>query len=208
MFLSRLTLNPRNAGARRDLASPYELHRTFMRGLDAHAGAGRLLFRLEPERRPGGPVVLVQSKVAPDWQPLLKNQYLLRADGPKAFAPDPRAGQTLRFRLMANPVKKVDGRRIPLTRDVAQHEHDKTYWGWLHRRAGMAGFEVLQAHDAPSRSTVHRRERYEKQEIPHFGVRFDGVLRVADPAKLQKALRDGIGPAKAFGFGLLSVAPA
>ena len=208
VYLSRHTLNPRNAGARQDLAAPYELHRTLMRGVDAHADAGRLLFRLEPERGPGGPVVLVQSGVAPDWQPLLENRYLLRAEGPKAFRPELHAGQTLRFRLMANPAKKVEGRRIPLTRSVARHEHDKTYWDWLHRRAGLAGFEVLQAHDAPSRHASQHRKQYAKHEIPHFGVRFDGVLRVTDASKLLKAVCRGIGPAKAFGFGLLSLAPA
>ena len=210
MFLSRLTLNPRNADARRDLVSPYELHRTLMRGLDAHAKVGRLLFRLEPERGPGDPVVLVQSEVAPDWQPLLKNQYLLRADGPKAFAPELREGQALRFRLVANPVKKVGGQRIPLKHDVPRGAGDKTYWDWLHRRSELAGFEVLQARDAPSRTPPRRqeRQRYAKHEIPHFGIRFDGVLCVVDSAKLLDAVRRDIGPAKAFGFGLLSLAPA
>lgn len=48
--------------------------------------------------------------------------------------------------------------------------------------------------------------RYKKQNIPHFGVRFDGLLCVTDPETLVEAVRQGIGPAKAFGFGLLSLA--
>ncbi|GFO83041.1 MAG: hypothetical protein A49_26680 [Methyloceanibacter sp.] len=38
-------------------------------------------------------------------------------------------------------------------------------------------------------------------------VRFDGVLLVTDPSKLCEAVRLGIGAQKAFGFGLLSLAP-
>jgi CRISPR-associated protein Cas6/Cse3/CasE subtype I-E len=38
-------------------------------------------------------------------------------------------------------------------------------------------------------------------------VQFDGVLVVTDPDKLSVAVRNGIGPQKAFGFGLLSLAP-
>jgi CRISPR-associated protein Cas6/Cse3/CasE subtype I-E len=38
-------------------------------------------------------------------------------------------------------------------------------------------------------------------------VQFDGYLQVIDPDKLLTALRQGIGPAKAFGCGLLSLAP-
>ncbi|MEL7170368.1 MAG: type I-E CRISPR-associated protein Cas6/Cse3/CasE, partial [Bacteroidota bacterium] len=46
-----------------------------------------------------------------------------------------------------------------------------------------------------------------KERLGHFGVRFDGVLRVDNSVKVLDALRQGIGPAKAFGFGLLSLAP-
>ncbi|MEM0963873.1 MAG: type I-E CRISPR-associated protein Cas6/Cse3/CasE, partial [Bacteroidota bacterium] len=44
--------------------------------------------------------------------------------------------------------------------------------------------------------------------LPHVGVRFDGELRVIDPDRLAVAVASGIGPAKAFGFGLLSLALA
>jgi CRISPR system Cascade subunit CasE len=41
----------------------------------------------------------------------------------------------------------------------------------------------------------------------HLAAVFGGQLEVTDPALFLQALRSGIGPAKAFGFGLLSVAP-
>lgn len=34
---------------------------------------------------------------------------------------------------------------------------------------------------------------------------FDGVLGVTDAEAFRVALREGVGPAKAFGFGLLSI---
>jgi len=37
---------------------------------------------------------------------------------------------------------------------------------------------------------------------------FEGVLEVAEAAAFGAALREGVGPGKAFGFGLLSVARA
>jgi CRISPR system Cascade subunit CasE len=208
MYLNRLTLNPRNPGARRDMAQPYELHRTLMRGLEHAPDGERLLFRIEPERGPGGPVVLVQSDtMQPDWASLLENAYLLRADGPKPFSPALRVGQRLRFRLTANPVKKVDGKRIPLIFDQHEDEQVKTYWDWLHRQAERCGFSVLTAQDAPFRTASNRQERkdYEKHQIPHFCVRFDGVLEVLDPERVVQAVKQGIGPAKPFVFGLLSL---
>ena len=218
MYLSKLILNPRNAGARRDAARPYELHRTLMRALE-DAAEKRLLFRLEPERGPGGPVVLVQTHARPEWSPLLENGYLLRADGPKPFEPALRAGQRLRFRLVANPTikKKTPGKkngvRLPLIHPGENPKGYPSYMDWLRRKAERHGFRVPAVQDAPfhmapRRRGEHRPARYEKHEIPHFGVRFDGVLEVTDPERVAQAVRQGIGPAKAFGFGLLSLAPA
>ncbi len=148
--------------------------------------------------------------MAPDWTPLLENGYLIEAHGPKMSEPSLQKGQRLAFRLMGNPTKKVDGKRVPLVFDSHEDPNMKTYWDWLHRKADAAGFRVLTARDAPFRTASNRRKkpRYAKNEIPLFGVRFDGLLEVIDPEKLHHALRQGIGPAKAFGFGLLSLAPA
>ena len=211
MNLSKLIFNPRNAGVRQDIARPYELHRTLHRGVEHAPNDNRLLFRIEPEGGGRRPVVLVQSaKAVPDWTPLLANGYLLEAYGPKPLEPALRIGQRLAFRLTANPTKKVAGKRIPLSHAVRQHKEDRTYWHWLHRKAEQHGFTVLAARDAPFRTASNRRkkQRYDKAEIPHFGVRFDGVLEVTDSDRLLEAIRQGIGPAKAFGFGLLSLAPA
>ena len=39
------------------------------------------------------------------------------------------------------------------------------------------------------------------------GLTFEGLLEVDDPVRFAGAIRAGIGPAKAYGYGLLSVAP-
>jgi len=63
MYLSRLTLNPRDRNARRDLSSPYELHSTLARMFaDAPQQTERVLFRLER----GENRVLIQSRTRPD----------------------------------------------------------------------------------------------------------------------------------------------
>jgi CRISPR system Cascade subunit CasE len=38
-------------------------------------------------------------------------------------------------------------------------------------------------------------------------VLFDGVIRVSQPTIFIAMIKDGIGPAKAFGCGMLSIAP-
>ena len=41
----------------------------------------------------------------------------------------------------------------------------------------------------------------------HAAVELQGVLEVTDPAQFRDTFRRGLGPAKAFGFGLLVLAP-
>lgn len=221
MYLSRLLLDPRSREVHRDLASPYELHRTLAHvfpgpradrdGPNAARETGHgLLFRAEPDA-PGGPAVLAQSLAEPDWSGL-PNGYARRIDGPKAFTPEFRDGQRLRFRLVANPTvkKQVEGRkhgtRVPLIHDRPPEGHPEVtagYLDWLERKAEAAGFAVDHVLDVP----FHVNGARSGKRITLFGVRFDGVLIVRDPERLSESVRDGIGPAKGLGFGLLSVAP-
>jgi CRISPR system Cascade subunit CasE len=66
------------------------------------------------------------------------------------------------------------------------------------------------AHSHAAESIISRgREYFEKNGQPglHSAVEFDGVLTVTDPAEFHRTFTLGIGSAKAFGFGLLVIAP-
>src|SRR5262249_11410448 len=110
VFLSKLILNVRDRTARRDLASPYEMHRTILSaGFDGvpKDALGRVLFRTDEDRAGRTPpVVLVQSDREPDWA-RLPTGYTTRGPECKPFDPQFRAGHRLRFRLRANPTKRV-----------------------------------------------------------------------------------------------------
>lgn len=219
MHLSKIELNPRSREARRDLAQPYELHRTLAHafvtpvGQDYRAAHG-VLFRVEPAVALGArPTVLVQSTSAPAWDALPAN-YLLTSTC-KELVPAITTEQVLGFRLVANPTKKVaregrrQGNRVPLF-DAGGDDELTPAQHWLRRKAELSGFEVLHVlsesfHLATTRATGTPNYQT-KQQLPLYGVRFDGLLRVRDPQLLAEALRQGIGPAKAFGFGLLSLA--
>jgi CRISPR system Cascade subunit CasE len=204
LYLTRLVLDPRSRSVRRDLADPYELHRTLLRAFpDAAAGSpGRVLFRVEPARGEPRFVVLVQSDVAPDWSRLnVPRDYLLGPLATKLFTPAFAAGQRLGFRLRANPTVKRDGKRRPLLDESQQR-------AWLDRKAAAAGFRVVRVEVAPEGALCgYKPAEGATLTLTHHAVRFDGVLTVTDPGQLLHALRDGVGSAKGFGFGLLSLAP-
>lgn len=222
MYLSKLELNLRSREARRDLNLPYELHRTLANvfvtpeGQDYRATHG-VLFRIESTVGFGTqPVVLVQSATVPNWNQL-PSDYTRQSVPCKPYVPTLAASQVLGFRLVANPTKKVaregrrQGNRVPLLNAGGDGEITPAQQ-WLRRKAALCGFELLHvlAEDFRQTSTRHSgtSEQHAKQQLPLYGVRFDGLLRVNDPRLLDEAVRHGVGPAKAFGFGLLSLNPS
>lgn len=216
-YLSHLRLNPTDRRVRRELGDVYELHRTVMSGFPPQLPAGeRVLFRLD-EDRAGRHTLLVQSRTAPDWGDLAAG-YLLPVDpfhepdnpAVKAVAPALPAGQILRFRLRANPTVKLvrrdeQGRSLNSNRVPLVHEDKQRQW--LAAKAGQSGFRVLAANVSDPRAQKGWKRKGEPP-LTLFSVQFDGHLQITDAAAFQKALAAGIGPARGFGCGLLSLAPA
>jgi CRISPR system Cascade subunit CasE len=224
MHLTRLTLNPRNAQARKEIAYPYELHRTLCKAFpgivfEPNQPSG-ILFRLDDFSHENRVTVLVQSQTAPEWGFLADKKdghgqpYLLPAELIPGGKPNPACtefslagklipGQTWAFRLRANPTKRLgksageakQGKRVGIREEEKQIE-------WLQRKAEAGGFRILQVH-----TSKDSRLKDEQHQLDLFAVQFDGLLQVTDPALLQQAIVNGIGSAKGFGFGLLSLAP-
>ncbi len=213
MYLSCLMLNPRHKRAQRELAHPYELHRTVLSAFAPALPAGeRVLFRVDTPRGNASPALLVQSQTEPDWRwaDALPG-YLLCPAQYKPIELELRPGQVLSFRLRANPtVKKkshqdgkeppANGVRLGLLREESQR-------AWLERKGEQHGFRVLRVVIAPEAIQTARKPGLEKG-LSHVAVRYDGLLQVTDGELLLQAMRGGIGSAKAFGFGLLSLGPA
>jgi len=202
MHLSRLTLEPRSAQARRDLSDAYEMHRTLARAFvaDAQSQPARFLWRLEA----GGnawatPVVLVQAAVEADWSVVqaLPN-YLQRPIEHKRLALEEwvEKGVRCRFRLQANPTVTRQGKRLGLAGEGEQ-------LAWLNRQGERHGFSVEAALVTASDVLVGRQG---EGRISVQRVCFEGLLQVQSLDAFSRALTAGIGPAKAFGCGLLSVA--
>jgi CRISPR system Cascade subunit CasE len=77
---------------------------------------------------------------------------------------------------------------------------------WLKRQGVRHGFAVKVG--VVSASDLLESNRKPGSSITVQQVCFDGVLEVQGPSSVQNALLDGIGHAKAFGCGLLSLARA
>lgn len=218
MFLSRLILNPRSRAAQRDLADPYQLHKTLSRGWPQQSeySQARVLFRIEESER-RAPLVLVQSKTAPDWSFLesgesSQSDYVCDPPDVKAWTPHLEAGRVLAFRLRANPTVKRGGKRCGL---YLEDERLR----WLERKAESGGFALLSVNvrdegrdfekSAPDGNATRLRQmsvRIGVRDASFSAARFDGTLCVLAPDTFLGSLKNGIGSGKGLGFGLLSIA--
>lgn len=200
MYLTRLQLDLRSAQVRRDLADPYEMHRTLVRAFvrEAEQIPPRILWRAEPGSPWSAPVVLVQAEEAGDWSVLAALPTYLKVNA-ETLTLQPEmwlhAGGRFRFRLFANPTVTRDGKRLGLTSEEAQ-------LAWLRRQGERLGFAVEAALVSGSELLQGRKG---DTRISLLKACFEGRLQVQEPAALMQALRSGIGPGKAFGCGLLSL---
>lgn len=199
-----------------------------------NAQAG-FLFRVDPQ--PGGRVViLVLSALKPDWdyafglkpglrdpvtgRPVGNAGYLLAAppSEPRLLQVSFEVGSRFQFRLVANPVFRVRkasvdrrgnqfdtkwvGKRVPVPAD------EQSLRNWLERRAADAGFTLKELSLVQPGFVYVNKTNEAGAGTRLRSVRYEGVLQVIEPDKFRAALAAGIGPAKAFGFGLLYIAPA
>jgi len=230
MFLSRVRLNPARRSARPVLASPHVLHAAVLAAFPdpSPRDTGRVLWRLDTT--PTAATVYVVSPERPDFTHLVEQAGWPSL--PESWEARPYSplldglvvGHRYRFRLTANPVRSTrpsDAERGERGK-VFGHVTSAQQEDWLLSRASRLGFTIAETatgHDLEGNSTV---------PLPHFAVThseslsfsrretrvtlrvatYDGLLEVTDPDAFRHALTHGIGRAKGYGCGLLTIAPA
>jgi len=183
-----------------------------------------LLHRLEFDRSTGKAVLLVQSNARPDWSSLVEG-YAHKIESKTLH--DKYAGIAngliLQFRLQANPTKRIgksdniaDAKfKDPDKRRRVDIRTDEGRIAWLKRKGEECGFRItgLKIKDSVENlasvqqgKVEFRRERT-APKVTLGSVVFEGVLQVTDSDAFKNALERGIGTGKAYGFGLLSIAP-
>lgn len=224
MYISRVPIEASDLRSLRLVGSPYRMHAAIERcfGEDAvrEGEEGRILWRLD-DRGGDASWLYVVSPEAPDLG-VIAGQCRVTPGVPyesKDYAPVLgmlAEGQAWQFRLKANPCHRVGHDRV---RD-ARHDVSGTIQGhvtveqqeaWLLERCGRHGFDVVHDMDgnAVMRVSQRRRERFRRGDatVTIATAVFDGVCVVTDAALMRQTLGFGIGRAKGFGCGLMTIAP-
>ncbi|MDQ3564342.1 MAG: type I-E CRISPR-associated protein Cas6/Cse3/CasE [Pseudomonadota bacterium] len=214
-------------GRERDAAhewarGPYAEHQWLWQFFPAPEGTRRdFLFRRWDIE--GMPKFYVVSKRPPK---LLSNAWNVQTHD---YAPKLEAGARLGFDLRANPVVAHSGEGKHARHDVVMQEKKRllqerglsrwkewedddrpalytlvhrTCGAWLRARASRLGFQLDEASLAVDGYQQHKEGN---GRLRFSSVDLSGKLTVVGPTAFGVALRDGVGPAKAFGCGLMLV---
>lgn len=217
MYLTRMHLNPARRQTRLLLASPQRMHAAVLCSFppmqSSAEDAGRVLWRVDETRSSHTIALWVSSPARPDLTHLVEQAGWPTANDPwqtQSLVPlldRLQKGQEWVFRLTANPVRSVrpeGGGRGKRYGHVTVEQQE----GWLRDRSAGAGFEVLLAGVTGRRQvSFTRRSDGAERSVTFRQATFDGVLRVDDPTLLRDSLVSGIGRAKGYGCGLLTLAP-
>jgi CRISPR system Cascade subunit CasE len=222
MYLTQFRFNTARRGARALLGSPQALHAavldSFARAEDHTTGTARTLWRLDHHARHDVVLYLV-SPGEPDLTHLVEQAgwpttetWQTRAYQP--FLNTLECGQSWAFRLTANPVhnRRPSDAAPDTKRFGAVTVHHQI--AWLTGRAERHGFAIAPQSDGELNLYVHRRNsasftrKRGERPVTVVSVSYDGVLTVTDPEVLRHALTNGIGQAKAYGCGLMTLAHA
>lgn len=219
IYLSQLILNPANRMVQKELGNPYEMHRTLLQAFGTNRADANVLHRLDADPYSGTLSLLVQSTQKPNWQRVTQKgqgNYLQAEPAAKELNLSLKAGQFFRFRIVANPSAKRDGKRHALYK-----EEDQIRWlrtkatGSVEIKRPGNGFELIDVNvrklgnqSGWVKPKSNGAETQGKHKLTFQAIQFDGLLKVTDPETFSQALTHGIGPSKAFGCGLLSLAPA
>ena len=212
MYLSRVEVNPRLRACKLALNSPQRLHAMIAASFPSLAAPElekRHLWRLD--KFENALYALVLSPIKPDFTHLIE-QIGWPASGQSwetkdydSFLDKISKGQQWQFRLRANPTRsKINednlsqrGKIIPCLSIDEQKSWFKTRI--VKHGATLHGFELV------SRE-VSQFSRNGKTVTLNIAT-FEGILTVSESALLKEALICGIGRAKAYGCGLLTLAP-
>jgi CRISPR system Cascade subunit CasE len=199
-YLSRVRVDKGEA-ARLRLGDTYAWHQQLWRVFPREDGAPRdFLFRLDDRRGTFRVLVLSpEPPTVPDW-----GSWEVKAVADSFLSHDRYA-----FQIRANPtikrvVRDAAGGRKKNGRRTGIYDPQELN-AWIRQKALQSGIEIIDCSAGPA---IHGYFVKKGQRGKHIAVDFQGLLRVADRAAFEEAFRTGIGPAKAFGFGLLMLQPA
>jgi CRISPR system Cascade subunit CasE len=226
MYLSRVEINPYRRETMRALASPQVLHAVVESSFPSlpDPDGKRNLWRVD--KLGNSLYILVQSRIKPDFTHLVEqfgwpaSEQTWETKDYDPFLSRLQMSQQWRFRLRANPVHSIKKEASgPDRGQVLSHITVDQQKKWLSDRSRQHGFKIEEGIGGSDSADAEMRQggfdivQREMKKFQRGGrpvtlsmVTFEGVLTVENSEVFVNTLIHGIGRAKAYGCGLLTLA--
>ncbi len=191
------------------IASHYEMHQFVYGLMSPSPGKDRILYRTEvlPDGL-GVPIPSILIQHSPKLIPSLDASGRRFSEIESKVADLAIRSGTFRFRLRANPVKSVPSNNRGVRGKRRGLSNDDERKSWLISRFAKNGLEVLSMDFVPEPFVeFERKGSRTTRKIAISGVLYNGIVRVRNPKDAAVVVENGIGRARGFGYGLLSLAP-
>ena len=198
MYLIRVEMDKNNPTTRRAMVDCQQMHRFVTRLFGSDRQSSGLLYRTKVVQDKVLIYLYSQNPVSnPDQNDIQQRDI-------SGWMDTFKNGQVLNFDLVTSPSKKVsvEGKRNSqrkILRDPADRQ------AWLVKKAAESGFRILHAEeqDRITATGIHNTEK--GGVMNHSGYRYVGTLQITDVNSFRQSLAQGIGPGKAYGFGMMLV---
>ncbi|MFB8281043.1 type I-E CRISPR-associated protein Cas6/Cse3/CasE [Nocardia colli] len=232
-YLSRIWLNPLRSGARRLIGNPQAAHAAVLGGISAQPLNERVLWRLDHETAHRS-ALLVLSRSKPSWEHVVEQAGWTGAEESQisitSYVPLLELvtrGALFRFKVRASPTyatKQIAAPSAAQQRQLAKprprglrlpHRSEAHQYTWfLDRAASKWGFEVETTDSGQPLLMITERQRLSFRKRRDAGdqvtlhtATYEGALRITDVQLARYCLLHGIGSARGYGCGLVSIAP-
>lgn len=216
MFLTRMYVNPHRRQMVRMARDPQVMHAAVQSAFPPDSDPGRTLWRLDEASTRTS--LLILSPEIPSLEHLQEQigWETQRTWDSREYAPlltRLKTGQQYAFRLTANPTHIVTG-PDGIGRRRA-HVSVRYQTEWLVKRSESIGVKFIERTGGVPESALPEvtnrqtlRFRRGSNQVTLARATYQGVLEVCDAAALREAMVNGIGRGKAYGCGLMTLAPA
>jgi len=198
MYLSKFIIHQENPSAKQAMKNVQDFHRNLMACFQSSRQEAGVLYRINLSTKIAS--VYVLSKIAP--QNARKEVLeLLESRSVDPYIESMRTGSIFSFDICTIPSKKIvregkkNSARITLESEVERIE-------WLQKKAGNAGFQVLTVQEMEC-VKAYGEKKAAQNKIFLKGYHYQGRLIVEEEEKFRQAYCNGIGPDKAYGYGML-----
>ncbi|WP_419927242.1 type I-E CRISPR-associated protein Cas6/Cse3/CasE [Candidatus Poriferisocius sp.] len=203
--LSILEMNMRSRQCRVDSRNAYSMHRRVM-SLFPKADSGQarsefgVLWRIEPSE---SPTLLIQSRGQPDFTRLPGEYGRFRSKSIDRHLSSLERGHVVNYRAVVNPVRssRAGGQNKQTAIPFCEQAE---WWQAREQRIGLTPLDAPVLTGQPARNLY--RDNGDRARVPIYSIRVDGIAEVVDADSLREAIEGGVGRAKAWGCGLLTVA--